>query len=83
MLSFFICFPYRSTKDTQKRNSSYFLEKIKYLGRLYDFDAIDELTIRELQEVLDLYDHGSDGNFDVMRRMKMVDLSGDVFVFCD
>jgi hypothetical protein len=53
------------------------------LGRLYDFDAIDELTIRELQEVLDLYDHGSDGNFDVMRRMKMVDLSGDVFVFCD
>jgi acid-sensing ion channel, other len=75
----FLLVIFRSRKDIQQRNSSYFLEKIKYLGRLYDFDAVDELTIRELQEILDMYDNGADGNFDVMSRMRKVSYGFWVF----
>lgn len=45
--------PRRSARDPQRRSQAEFMESLKLLGRLYDYEASDEYFLLELQEFLE------------------------------
>jgi hypothetical protein len=45
---------FRSQKDEQKRNESFFLEQIRYLGRVYDYETEDQHLMTVFQKILDV-----------------------------
>lgn len=49
-----ILLTFRSERDPQDRNVSFFLDEIIYLGRIYDFETENEHLVTAFQQFLDL-----------------------------
>lgn len=63
---------FRAAKDPQKNSKRSFLQQIRHLGKIYDFDMDEQFDYLGFQQFLDLYDSNNIEPFNISSRLKMV-----------
>lgn len=70
-----VLYIFRAARDPARASEGNFLQQIRHMGKIYDFDLDEQFDYLTFQQYLDVYDADENGGFNISSRLKLVGIT--------